>query len=56
MDTSVAVRIWHVRAEEIPPPDGQEEWLYDMWAEIDEWIHSSLSETGELVFDDPDAY
>ncbi|HEY7470233.1 MAG TPA: 1-acyl-sn-glycerol-3-phosphate acyltransferase [Acidimicrobiia bacterium] len=46
MDTSVAVRVWHVRAEDIPPPGEQEAWLYDMWAEIDHWIGSELDETG----------
>ncbi len=56
MDTVVAVKIWHVRAEEVPPPEGQERWLYDTWAEIDEWIRTNLSETGEVVFDDPAAY
>ena len=56
MDTTVAARIWHVRAEDVPPPDRQEEWLYDMWAEIDEWITANLSDTGVVVFDDPEAY
>ena len=56
MDTTVAVRIWHVRAEDLPLPDKREEWLYDMWAEIDEWITSNLSDTGEVVFDDPEVY
>ncbi len=56
MDTTVAARIWHVRAEDVPPPERLEEWLYDIWAEIDEWITANLSETGELVFDDPEAY
>jgi len=46
MDTSVAVRIWHVRAEDIPPPEDQETWLYDTWAEIDGWISSELEKTG----------
>jgi 1-acyl-sn-glycerol-3-phosphate acyltransferase len=46
MDTSVAVKIWHVRAEDIPPPEGQETWLYDTWAEIDNWISSELEKTG----------
>jgi 1-acyl-sn-glycerol-3-phosphate acyltransferase len=46
MDTSVAVKIWHVPAEEIPPSDEQELWLYDTWAEIDQWIGSKLENTG----------
>ncbi len=54
-DTSVAARVWYVRAEEIPPPEKQETWLFDMWAEIDEWITARLADTEE-PFDDPDAY
>jgi hypothetical protein len=46
MDTSVAVKIWHVRAEDIPPPDEQEAWLFDLWAEIDQWIGAELEKTG----------
>ena len=55
MDNEVAVKIWHVPAERIPPAEEQEVWLYDMWAEIDAWISERLSETGE-PFDDPDEY
>ncbi len=47
MDTTVSVRFWHVRAEDIPPPEEQETWLYDMWAEIDIWITESLERTAE---------
>lgn len=46
MDTEIEVKIWHFRAEEIPPPEEQELWLYDVWAEIDEWIGAELAETG----------
>jgi len=46
MDTSVAVKIWHVPSEEIPPSDQQESWLYDTWSEIDQWIGSKLENTG----------
>jgi 1-acyl-sn-glycerol-3-phosphate acyltransferase len=46
MDTEVEVKIWHVRAEDIPPPEEQETWLYDVWAEIDDWISSELAKTG----------
>jgi 1-acyl-sn-glycerol-3-phosphate acyltransferase len=46
MDTEVEVKIWHFRAEEIPPPEEQEGWLYDVWAEIDRWIGSELTRTG----------
>ncbi len=54
-DTNVAARVWRVPAEDIPPPDLQEEWLFDMWAEIDAWITDRLEQTEE-PFDDPDAY
>ena len=56
MDTHVAARIWHVPAEELPDDADMESWLFDTWAEIDDWITENLSDTGELVFDDPDAY
>ncbi len=55
MDTEVAVKIWHYPFESIPPPESQEVWLYDTWAEIDEWIGLRLSDTGE-PFDDPAYY
>jgi 1-acyl-sn-glycerol-3-phosphate acyltransferase len=55
MGTEVDVRIWHVPAGEVPPPEGQEAWLFDMWAEIDAWITERLEQTAEH-FDDADAY
>lgn len=55
MDTEVAVKIWHYPFESIPPPESQEEWLYDTWVEIDEWIGLRMSDTGE-PFDDPAYY
>jgi 1-acyl-sn-glycerol-3-phosphate acyltransferase len=38
IDTEVVSRLWHVPAQELPPPDERERWLYDHWAEIDRWI------------------
>lgn len=55
MDTEVAVRVWHHPYDSIPPPESQESWLYDAFAEIDEWIGLRLSDTGE-PFDDPAYY
>ncbi len=55
MDTEIDVRIWHVPAERVPPPEEQETWLFDVWTEIDAWISQSLSRTAE-PFDDEDAY
>jgi hypothetical protein len=47
--------VWRFAAEEIPAPDGQEDWLFDVWAEIDGWITDRLAVTEE-PFDDPHAY
>ena len=55
IDTQVAAKIWHVRAEDIPPPELQEAWLFDIWAEIDAWITDRLADTAE-PFDDPAEY
>jgi 1-acyl-sn-glycerol-3-phosphate acyltransferase len=55
MDTEVAVRLWHYPYEQVPAPEEQEAWLYDVWREIDEWIGLRMAETGE-PFDDPAFY
>ena len=47
MDTVVAARTWLVAADDIPPSERQEAWLYDTWAEIDQWIVATLTETAE---------
>ena len=54
-DTDVAARVWYVPWEEIPPAEDQEDWLFDVWEEIDDWITERLATTGE-PFDDPHAY
>lgn len=54
-DTAVKARVWHVPSEQIPAPDEQEAWLFEIWAEIDEWITARLADTEE-PFDDPHAY
>lgn len=38
MDAEVVARVWNVPAEDIPPPDERERWLYDRWQVIDDWI------------------
>lgn len=38
MDAAVTSRVWIVDAEDIPPPDEREIWLYDRWQIIDDWI------------------
>jgi 1-acyl-sn-glycerol-3-phosphate acyltransferase len=55
LDTKVAVRVWYYPSDRIPPPAQQETWLFDVWAEIDEWIAARMADTEE-PFDDPDAY
>ena len=55
MDTQIATKLWYVPSEQIPPPEEQEMWLYDIWAEIDEWISRKLSDTAE-PFDEDDHY
>lgn len=55
MDTKMVTKSWYFPAENIPPPDRQEAWLYDMWAEIDSWISEKLDDTHE-PFDDPTEY
>lgn len=55
IDTHVAVRVWYVPAEEVPPPEEQETWLFETWSKIDGWITERLAATSE-PFDDPDAY
>jgi 1-acyl-sn-glycerol-3-phosphate acyltransferase len=55
LDTKVAVRVWYYPSDRIPRPDQQETWLFDVWAEIDEWITARMADTEE-PFDDPDAY
>ncbi|HET9260538.1 MAG TPA: 1-acyl-sn-glycerol-3-phosphate acyltransferase [Acidimicrobiia bacterium] len=54
-DTNVAARVWYVSSDEIPSPENQETWLFDMWVEIDDWISERLIDTEE-PFDDPDHY
>lgn len=38
MDRRIVVRRWRVRAEDIPPPEDREHWLYDRWEDIDAWL------------------
>ena len=41
MDSNVHATWWLVRREDIPPPDGREAWLYDQWAELNEWVRGA---------------
>ena len=42
MDSSVVSRLWVVPADEIPAPEAREQWLYDRWREMDDWIDGHL--------------
>ena len=52
MDSNVAAKIWRVDREDIPPEAGREQWLYDQWAEIDDWIDQNIS---DQTSDEPEA-
>ena len=39
MDSTVRLRWWFVPADEVPRErDAQEQWLYERWAELDDWV------------------
>jgi 1-acyl-sn-glycerol-3-phosphate acyltransferase len=38
MDSQVLSRLWVVPAEDVPPAEAREQWLYDHWRIMDEWI------------------
>ncbi len=40
MDANIVSRFWFVRADELPPEPDREQWLYDYWARMDDWIDS----------------
>jgi hypothetical protein len=40
LDSDIVVRWWRERAEDIPPPERREDWLYDHWKALDDWIAS----------------
>jgi hypothetical protein len=40
LDADIVVRWWRERAEDIPPPEHREAWLYDHWKALDDWIAS----------------
>ncbi|HUW00992.1 MAG TPA: 1-acyl-sn-glycerol-3-phosphate acyltransferase [Acidimicrobiales bacterium] len=42
MDAEVTTRIWRFSAEEIPPAAEREQWLYDCWTRMDDWIEATL--------------
>lgn len=44
MDHVVSTRAWRVPAEDVPPPEQRESWLYDRWETIDGWIDDTLVE------------
>jgi 1-acyl-sn-glycerol-3-phosphate acyltransferase len=44
MDSKVVAKIWLVQRENIPPEADREQWLYDQWADIDDWIDQNISD------------
>lgn len=44
LDRHVSARLWRVPAEEIPPPEQREAWLYDHWQVLDDWIAAHAEE------------
>ena len=38
MDAAVVARSWLTPAEQVPPPEDRERWLYDRWQDLDGWI------------------
>ncbi len=38
MDANVVTRLWYLTADQIPPEPEREQWLYDRWKQMDEWI------------------
>lgn len=45
MDSEVVTHLWHFTAEEIPPVAEREQWLYDQWALMDNWIQATLDKS-----------
>lgn len=48
MDSHIVTRLWTVPAEQVPPPEQQEAWLYDQWQMIDDWIGRTLAEIAQV--------
>ena len=44
MDAHVVSRLWFVTADEVPAESDQEQWLYDHWQVMDDWIDTKLAE------------
>jgi 1-acyl-sn-glycerol-3-phosphate acyltransferase len=47
MDSEITTRIWRVAPTDIPPEAEREQWLYDCWSRMDDWIESTLLARGE---------
>ena len=46
MDAAVVARYWVTPADEVPPAEDRERWLYGHWQELDDWIDRVLDERG----------
>jgi 1-acyl-sn-glycerol-3-phosphate acyltransferase len=42
MDSFVVAKVWLVPRENIPPEADREQWLYEQWTEIDDWIDQQI--------------
>lgn len=40
---TVTARVWRVAAQDIPPAEEREQWLYDQWQQIDDWITQTMA-------------
>jgi 1-acyl-sn-glycerol-3-phosphate acyltransferase len=44
IDSLVITRLWHVTAEQLPAEAEREQWLYDHWKLLDEWISATAAD------------
>lgn len=48
MDASVITRLWYVTADELPPEPERDQWLYDHWTVMDEWIDRQRESVADI--------
>jgi 1-acyl-sn-glycerol-3-phosphate acyltransferase len=53
MDANVVSRLWSVTADQVPPEPEREQWLYDHWKQMDEWIDSRGIADADIGDPDP---
>ncbi|WES63165.1 hypothetical protein P0L94_11935 [Microbacter sp. GSS18] len=47
MDSAIEATAWRVPAEQVPPPEEREAWLYDHWQQIDDWVDARLTASAD---------